>query len=130
MNEINFYVDLIPKHARSESQLAIMGHAREGVRAAVPEAKSVNVNEVSWVSGGGFTSYNMEYGIRGADLDTLQKISEAIVTRMRADSRFLDARSSFDLGKPEVQIEVDRARAADLGVPMRPLAHPVRALVG
>jgi HAE1 family hydrophobic/amphiphilic exporter-1 len=39
-------------------------------------------------------------------------------------------RSSYESGKPEVQIHVDRGRAADLGVAIRPLATTVRALVG
>jgi HAE1 family hydrophobic/amphiphilic exporter-1 len=42
----------------------------------------------------------------------------------------VDTRSSFEAGKPEVQILVDRRRAADLGVPVRALATTVRALVG
>jgi HAE1 family hydrophobic/amphiphilic exporter-1 len=130
VNEISLYAGLTPKNARDESQLAIMGLARESVRRAVPNAKSVNVNEVSWISGGGFTSYNMEYGVQGADLATLQKLTDAIVTRMRADPSFIDTKSSFDLGKPEVQLHIDRARAADLGVSTRTLANTVRAVVG
>jgi HAE1 family hydrophobic/amphiphilic exporter-1 len=88
------------------------------------------VSEVSWISGGGFSSYHMEYGITGTNLDVLQQKSEAIVAAMRADLRFVDARSNFERGKPELQVQVDRDRAADLGVPVRALADTVRALVG
>jgi HAE1 family hydrophobic/amphiphilic exporter-1 len=88
------------------------------------------VSEVSWISGGGFSSYHMEYAITGSSLTTLQEKSEAIVTGMRGDPHFVDARSSYELGKPELQIQVDRNRAADLGVPVRVLADTVRALVG
>jgi HAE1 family hydrophobic/amphiphilic exporter-1 len=50
---------------------------------------------------------------------------------MRAEpAMFADVRSSYESGKPEVQIHVDRGRAGDLGVAIRPLATTVRALIG
>jgi hydrophobic/amphiphilic exporter-1 (mainly G- bacteria), HAE1 family len=130
VNEIGFYVATTPKKGRKLSQLTLMERARETLRQAAPEARVIAVSEVSWISGGGFSSYQMEYGITGANLKTLEQKSEAIVTAMRADPHFVDARSSFELGKPELQIQVDRNRAADLGVPVRSLADTVRALVG
>ncbi len=130
VNEIGFYVGTTPKAGRSVSQPAIMEHAREALRRAAPEARVIAVSEVAWISGGGFSSYHMEYGITGPNLTVLEQKSEAIVAAMRKDARFVDARSSFELGKPELQIQVDRNRAADLGVPVRALADTVRALVG
>jgi HAE1 family hydrophobic/amphiphilic exporter-1 len=130
VNEIGFYVGTTPKKGRALSQLTLMENAREALRKAAPEARVIAVSEVSWISGGGFSSYQMEYGITGSNLTTLEQKSEAIVTAMRADPHFVDARSSYELGKPELQIQVDRNRAADLGVPVRSLADTVRALVG
>jgi HAE1 family hydrophobic/amphiphilic exporter-1 len=130
VNEIGFYVGTTPKRGRKLSQLALMENARVALRKAAPEARVIAVSEVSWISGGGFTSYHMEYAITGSNLATLQQKSEAIVAAMRADPHFVDARSSYELGKPELQIQVDRNRAADLGVPVRALADTVRALVG
>jgi len=130
VNEIGFYVGTTPKQGRPLSQPAMMENARGALRKAVPEARVIAVSEVSWISGGGFSSYHMEYAITGTNLDTLQQKSEAIVTAMRGDPHFVDARSSYELGKPELQIQVDRNRAADLGVPVRALADTVRALVG
>ena len=130
VNEIGFYVGTTPKAGRSVSQPTLMERAREALRRAASEARVIAVSEVAWISGGGFSSYHMEYGITGSNLETLQQKSEAIVAAMRADPHFVDARSSFELGKPEVQIQVDRERAADLGVPVRSLADSVRALVG
>jgi HAE1 family hydrophobic/amphiphilic exporter-1 len=112
------------------SQPALMERAREALRAAAPEARVIAVSEVSWISGGGFSSYHMEYGITGANLAVLEEKSAAIAAAMRQDPHFVDARSSYELGKPELQIQVDRNRAADLGVPVRALADTVRALVG
>jgi HAE1 family hydrophobic/amphiphilic exporter-1 len=130
VNEVGFYVGATPKQDRSVSQPAIMENARVALRKAAPEARVIAVSEVSWISGGGFSSYHMEYAITGTNLGVLQQKSEAIVAAMRADPHFVDARSSYELGKPELQIQVDRNRAADLGVPVRVLADTVRALVG
>jgi HAE1 family hydrophobic/amphiphilic exporter-1 len=130
VNEIGFYVGTTPKAGRPVSQPTLMENARVALRQAAPEARVIAVSEVAWISGGGFSSYHMEYAITGPNLTTLEQKSEALVTAMRSDPRFVDARSSFELGKPELQIQVDRARAADLGVPVRTLADTVRALVG
>jgi HAE1 family hydrophobic/amphiphilic exporter-1 len=130
VNEIGFYVGTTPKAGRQVHQLALMENARAALRFALPEARVIAVSEVSWISGGGFSSYHMEYAITGPNLGLLEQKSEAIVAAMRADPRFVDARSSYELGKPELQIQVDRDRAADLGVPVRALADTVRALVG
>jgi hydrophobic/amphiphilic exporter-1 (mainly G- bacteria), HAE1 family len=130
VNEIGFYVGTSPKRGRPVSQLAVMENAREALRRAAPAARVIAVSEVSWISGGGFSSYHMEYAVTGTSLATLQQKSEAIVAAMRADPHFVDARSSYELGKPELQVQVDRDRAADLGVPVRTLADTVRALVG
>jgi HAE1 family hydrophobic/amphiphilic exporter-1 len=107
-----------------------MENARVALRQAAPTARVIAVSEVSWISGGGFTSYHMEYALTGTNLATLQQKSEAIVAAMRGDPHFVDARSSYELGKPELRVQVDRDRAADLGVPVRALADTVRALVG
>jgi len=130
VNEIAFYAGTTPKRGRPLSQYAIMEQAREVLRRAAPEARVVAVNEVSWISGGGISSYQLEYAVTGPNLATLQEKTAAIVARMRSDPRFVDARSSFELGRPELQVEVDRRRAADLGVPVRVLADTVRALIG
>jgi len=130
VNEMSVYVELSPKQERSTSQLALMDAAREAMRRAAPEAKLVGVNEIAWISGGGFSAYNIEYGVTGSSLERLREITNAIVARLRADPHFVDAKSGFEEGKPELEILVDRSRAADLAVPIRSLATTVRALVG
>jgi HAE1 family hydrophobic/amphiphilic exporter-1 len=130
VNEISVYAETTPKRARSESQFEIMDHAREAMRAAAPDAKQLAVSEVAWLSGGGFTSYNVEYSIQGPSLEELDRVASAIVGRMRGDPAFLDVKSSLERGRPELQVWIDRERAADLGVPVRALAATARAAVG
>ncbi len=130
VNEISLYAETTPKRDRDESQFAIMDRAREAVRAAAPQAKQLSVSEVAWMSGGGFTSYNVEYSIQGPSLDELDRVASAVVARMRDDPRFLDVKSSLERGRPELQVWIDRERSADLGVPVRALAGVARAAIG
>lgn len=130
VNEMSVYVELAPKQERADSQLALMDAARSAMQRAAPEAKRIAVNEIAWISGGGFSSYNVEFGVTGSSLDRLLEITSEVVSRMRADPLFVDAKSGFEEGKPELEIVVDRGKAADLGVPVRALATTIRTLIG
>jgi len=130
VNQARLYVALEPKARRDTSQFAIMRQAREAMLAAAPEARTLGASDVPWFSGGGLTGYNLEHALQGPDLGVLARAAEAVVSGMRQSPLFADARSSWEPGKPELQIAVDRRRAADLGVPVRALASTVRALVG
>jgi HAE1 family hydrophobic/amphiphilic exporter-1 len=130
VNEARLYVALEPKSKRRTSQFAVMRQAREAMIAAAPEARLLGASEVPWFSGGGFTAYNLEHALQGPDLDVLARVADAALAGMRQSPLFADVRSSWEPGKPELQIAVDRKRAADLGVPVRALASTVRALVG
>ncbi len=130
VNEMIFYVETTPKQQRDVSQETLMESARDALRAAAPEAKQIGVNEISWAQGGGFTSYNVEYAVSGPKLSVLEDRTNAALAQMREDAILVDTKSSFERGRPELQVHVDRRRAADLGVPVRSLALTVRALVG
>jgi HAE1 family hydrophobic/amphiphilic exporter-1 len=130
INAASIYGTLTPKQQREKSQEEIMASIRDVLRRTAPEAKRVGVNEIPWISGGGFTAYNLEYGLQGDDLGVLETTAERIAAEMRASPLFADTALSFEAGKPEIQILIDRKRSADLGVPIRPLATTVRALVG
>ena len=131
INRINYYVGLTPKQGRAVSQFQIMHDARNLIVKTAPEAKHVEAVDVPMVGGNSSFNSAISYSLQGNSLDVLQKKSDEIVARMQANTAvFADARTSFEEGKPEVQIIIDRARAADLGVAVRPLATTVRALVG
>jgi HAE1 family hydrophobic/amphiphilic exporter-1 len=130
VNQARLYVELDPKRTRSVSQFELMRLAREAMLTAAPEAKSLAVSEIPWISGGGFTAYNLEYAFLGSDLRRLGELADQVAAQMRASPFFADTKSSYEPGKPELQILVDRRRAADLGVSVRSLATTVRALIG
>ncbi len=133
INKISLYVGLTPKKERSfaDNQFAIMQNARVLLAKTVPEAKHIEAVEVPWIGGNSSFNTAITYSLQGRSLEVLREKADAIVSEMRTDkATFADVRSSYEAGKPEVQIHVDRGRAADLGVAIRPLATTVRALVG
>lgn len=130
VNKASFYVGLTAKDARDVSFIPIMDETRIAMQRAAPEAKHISLADVPWISGGGFADYAMMYVLQGPDLAVLEARANQVVARMRQSPLFADSKTSYDSGKPEVQVQVDRRRAADLGVPVRALAETVRATVG
>ncbi|MBU6155851.1 MAG: efflux RND transporter permease subunit [Alphaproteobacteria bacterium] len=131
INRISIYAGLTPKKGRSRDQFVIMQEARLALARAIPEAKHIEATEVPWIGGNSSFNVAITYSLQGPSLEVLREKADAIVAAMRADAAtFTDVRSSYEAGKPEVQIDIDRDRAADLGAAIRPLATTVRALVG
>ncbi len=129
-NIISYYVELTPKQERDTDQFTIMEEARGILQRGLPEAKDITVSEVQWLQGAGFAATEMEYALQGPDLAVLEEKSQELMNHMRANGMLADVKSSFERGKPEIQVHLDRKRSADLKVQMRDLADTVRALVG
>ena len=84
-------------------------------------------NVLSFSIGGG--NYDIEFVFRGPDLATLASIAE----QLRANAGALglvDADTTLKLDKPELQVRIDRARAADLQVDTEQIAAALRLMVG
>ncbi len=129
-NLLDFYVDLTPKQGRSVEQGAIMDQAREILAKTLPETKDISAEEVPWVSGGGIGSAQIELIISGSDLSTINEYANIIAEEMRATPELVDVASTYEGGRPELQIRLDRNRAADLGVTARDVAAASRTLIG
>jgi HAE1 family hydrophobic/amphiphilic exporter-1 len=77
----------------------------------------------------GSGNFEIEFVIRGPELEVLSAYAE----RLRSQSQELgivDADTTLKLNKPELRVEIDRARAADLGVDTDDIARALRLLVG
>ncbi|MDO8422405.1 MAG: efflux RND transporter permease subunit [Parvibaculum sp.] len=129
-NEAEFYIGLTAKKDRDVTFLKIMEDTRKAMQATGPEVKNMSISDVPWISGGGFGAYLVNYAIKGPDLAVLDAKANEVVARMRANPIYTDVKSSYDSGKPELQVRINRARAADLGIPVRALAETVRTMVG
>src|SRR5207237_2603581 len=68
--------------------------------------------------------------IQGPDIDQRQTYTTQLVEKLRTINGVVDAYSNFEATQPELRINVDRVRAADLGVNIDTLATNLRTLVG
>ncbi len=129
VNKMNFYIALTPKQSRSESFLIVMERARTLMQ-GFPELRKFSLSEVPWISGSSIEDFDIDYVVRGTDLAEMEKFANEVMARMRKTGLYVDVQSSLEMGKPEIQVGVDRQRSADQGVSVRTLASTVRALVG
>ncbi len=129
-NELTFYIAVTPKQDRDMHQQVLVDSTREALILAVPEAKHIGMADVPWLSGGGFFSADIELGLRGPDLEQLKSYTESIMDEMHKSGMFRDINSSYESGKPEIQVSIDRNRASDLGISVRTIASSIGATMG
>jgi len=128
VNLASVYVKLADIKDRKESQLDLMGRARE-LLGKYPKELRTSVQPVAAISGGGFRNSDIQYVIGGPDLQKLTEYSQALLEKMKAIPDVVDADSTLIVGKPEVQVHIDRARAADLGVKVGDIAQALNVLI-
>jgi len=128
VNEGTMYVKMPPKEDRETAQQDAMGWVRD--RLADMTGATISVEVVPRVAGGGRKSANVQLEIRGPDLDELERISTGLVRRMSAAGGYVDIDTTYEKSKPEINVYVDRDRAADLGVSPQVVARTVKSLIG
>ena len=128
VTDVSIYIALQHLSERTRSQFDIMQEVRQQLRAS-PELRA-SVQQVSLVSGGGFRQTPFNLILRGPDLDRLTGYAQTLVQRLAAVPGFVDVDTAQAQRSPELQVLVDRQRAADLGVRMADAASTLRVLVG
>ena len=132
VNLANIYVKLSPVEERAVSQIDLMTRSRNEILGKYlkefPQLRT-SVNPVAAISGGGFRNADIQFVISGPDLDKLTKYSADLLAKLKTIPDVVDADSSLITGKPEVRVEIDRARAGDLGVRIGDIAQALNTLV-
>lgn len=68
--------------------------------------------------------------LKAQDLDQLNAYSGAMLNKLRASGYLQNARSSFEYSKPELRLNLDRDRAAALGVSIQDVSRTLQMLFG
>jgi len=114
-----FRAYLVEKKDRKRSIKEIVAALRPAL-ASIPDAK-VRISEgrsmYSSMLGGG-REERLEIDIRGYDLGTGKALAEEIVGRIRGVNGVIDPRISLEDNRPELKIEIDRSKAATMGLPI------------
>ncbi len=106
-----------------EDEAAVMDHLR-GELARLPGVQY----EFSRSSLMSFAT-PLQIEISGFDLEDLEAVNQALVSRLQASDRYTDVKTTIELGNPEIQIVFDQERAAALGLAVRDIADRVVANV-
>lgn len=122
------YLGLIDLEKRKFSQQDVMQDARK-IMAAYPDLR-VSIQPVAMLSGGGFRQTDINFNVRGPDLEKLNEYTAKMVEKMRATPGFTDVDTTVSNRKPELRVVIDRNKAADLGVKVADIASALRTLVG
>lgn len=128
VNSGSIYVKLLPIDQRDLSQDDLMIRARALLKKYPPELRT-SVQPVAAISGGGQRNATLQYVISGPDLQKLSKYSEQLLEKMKTIPDVVDPDTSLIVGKPELRVDIDRARAADLGVKVGDVAAALNTLV-
>ncbi|MFM7115923.1 MAG: efflux RND transporter permease subunit [Planctomycetota bacterium] len=128
VTEVSIYCRLVDLGERKYTQFDVMDEAR-ALMAEYPDLR-VAVQDVQAFQAAGFRQVEVDMSFVGPDLVQLQKYSEQIAAKMRANGQFVDVDTSLSLRKPELRVLIDRERASDLGIPVQTIASTLSILVG
>jgi HAE1 family hydrophobic/amphiphilic exporter-1 len=126
----NIYVRLKPIEDRSRDQFAVMDAVRRDVLPPLSKDLRTSVQPVAAIGGSGAQAADVQFVINGPDLRKLEAISKQLVGRIKTLPGVVDVDTSLNVGKPELSVQVDRPKAADLGVQIGDAAEALRLLVG
>jgi len=117
---------LAPWSERTRTQQEILADVQQrvssvrGVRAFAFQPNSLGIRG----AGSG-----LQFAILGSNYTSLNAAAQAILAEMERDPRFQQPRLSNDTSQPQLSIEIDRERAADLGIPIAGLADTMQAML-
>lgn len=123
-NKSSIFVEMIPSKQRKISTSDFKVVVREKLK---PFAKMNPLIKDKDKVGGGGRPFSLN--ISGSNQEQLEKEAQFVFDKLKNHPALVDVDSSFRLGKPEVQIDLDPQKAADLGVLNVQVGNELRALV-
>ncbi|HSN99616.1 MAG TPA: efflux RND transporter permease subunit, partial [Candidatus Nanopelagicales bacterium] len=128
-NLATIYAKLVPAKERKLSQEEIVDLSR---REVLPKFKGENlrtsVGPIPAFGGGQQTQ--IAYMVQGTDMQKLSEITLALTEKLKAMPGVVDPDTTLLPGRPEVRAQIDRKKAADLGVSVFDVASTLQLLVG
>jgi hydrophobe/amphiphile efflux-1 (HAE1) family protein len=121
-NHAHLFVGLVPREERKRTheQMATV------VRGILSGYRNMTYNVRLPSVLGGEIYFPIGAVIRGPDITQLAEISKQVAGRMMKYPDLVDVNPSLNLNTPELQVKVDRQRAADIGVRMSDVSDAVR----
>ncbi|HOS98159.1 MAG TPA: efflux RND transporter permease subunit, partial [Deltaproteobacteria bacterium] len=125
VNKAVVFTRLVPRNQRSLKQHEIMAELRTSL-GVIPGIKATT--EMVSMLGGGIREVPIQYIISSGDMENLQKNTRLVMKELAKVPGIVDVDTSFEAGKPELKVFIDRDKAADLGVSVASIAEAVNLL--
>ena len=121
-NHAHLFIGLVPREERKRTheQMATV------VRGILSKYRNMTYNVRLPSVLGGEIYFPIGAVIRGPDITQLAEISKQVAGKMMKYPDLVDVNPSLNLNTPELQVKVDRQRAADIGVRMSDVSDAVR----
>ncbi len=125
----SIYLRLVELDQRHFTQFELMRRVRE-ILQDYPDLRT-SVSDVSALGGGpNGDSRIFQISLQGPGVEELATYAEVLKKKLRQLHGLVDIDSTLSMRKPELQVDIDRERAMDLGVPVQMIANTLSVLVG
>jgi HAE1 family hydrophobic/amphiphilic exporter-1 len=118
----------VAKRERRRSQQQVMADVRTRIGALGLPLAEFSVQELGMIQVAGARNAELMYAFRGPNVDRLHYYAGSLMERLRRAGGYSDLWLSYETGKPEIALEIQRERAADLGVPALQIGRTIAAL--
>jgi HAE1 family hydrophobic/amphiphilic exporter-1 len=124
---VNIDVQLPPKDQRKRSVFEVIDQVRAAAR-QIPGATFTASVSSPLAGGGGFGAIGLQ--IRGPDLDTLSQLADQVQQVTRGIPGLADIQNTSLAASPDVEVVLDHARMAQLGITAQQVSTALRTVVG
>jgi multidrug efflux pump len=126
-NVANMFIRLAPWEERERKQQAIAAELMPQLL-AIPGTRAFALNPPS-LGQRGFQP-PVQFVIGGSDYTTLVQWRDRFLARARENPRLLNMDSNFRETKPEIRVDIDRRKAAELGVSIQAVGRTIETMLG
>jgi HAE1 family hydrophobic/amphiphilic exporter-1 len=127
VNHGHVFVKLLPLGERKVTQEQVIARVRT-VLAGHPSYKP-SITMRTALGGGEQGNFPIQANVRGPDMTRLVEYSMRALAQAQATPSLAEPKVSVNISNPEIHVEVDRQRAADLGVRMSTIGSTLRLMV-
>jgi hydrophobic/amphiphilic exporter-1 (mainly G- bacteria), HAE1 family len=127
-NAGTIFVRLLPIHERELSQQALVVRARQ-LTGQYRQSARISVQGAGGIQALSGRGAQIQYALVGPELDRLDEYTARAVELLDTEPALVDVDRSYLPGRPELRLDIDRRRAADLGIRVQDISQTVNALV-
>jgi HAE1 family hydrophobic/amphiphilic exporter-1 len=120
-------VAIVPIAERTYSQIQLKEWLRDNLARSGDAV--VTVQDISAIGGGASRPQPVQFNVRGSSWEEVVAAAEKVQAHMKASPLYSDPDSTYRPGKPQISVEIDRERAASLGIPTASVGQAVRAFL-